>query len=193
MSKCRIAVLVSGNGTNLQALIDAIHKNEINGEIIIVISSNKNAYALTRAKNHNINSVYINKENNSTQENRDEFILEILKKNNINLIILAGFLKILGKELITTFSERIINIHPAIDKKYSGSGFYGMKIHKAVLLNHEKVSGVTIHFVDEGIDTGRIILKERVKIYNFDTEISLQKKIQKIEHKLIIQAVKFFC
>jgi phosphoribosylglycinamide formyltransferase-1 len=179
----KIAVLISGGGTNLQSIIDNVENGVINGEIKLVISNKSNAYGLERAKEHNIPAFFIEK------ENRNGKILEMLDVENIDLVILAGYLKILSSEIIKKYNKRIINIHPSLIPKYCGKGYYGEKVHKAVIENKEKYSGATVHFVDEGIDTGKILMQEKLEINENDDYKSLAKKILKIEHKILVKVV----
>lgn len=187
MRKVRIAVLVSGGGTNLQTLIDAIEKGDINGEIAAVISDRENAYAMERARKHGIKAVYIDW--NQLSEN----LLPELQKLNIELIVLAGFLSILDRELVKAYEGRIINIHPSLIPSFCGKGFYGEKVHKAALDYGVKVSGATVHFVDEGTDSGPIILQESVPVYIEDTIETLAARVLQVEHRLLPAAVGLFC
>lgn len=179
-----IAVFVSGSGTNLQAMID--QQNRYKSKICCVISNTKNAYALTRAKNHNIPSFIVSKKGAAGEEE----IIDILESFDINLIVLAGYLRILGPTLINKYKGQIINIHPSLLPKYGGAGFYGHFVHSAVLDNHEKFSGATVHFVEEGIDTGKIILQRSLKIATDETPESLQARIlADIEHYLLVDSI----
>lgn len=191
MSQLKIAVLVSGGGTNLQALIDNI--DTINAEIDVVISNKKDAYGLERARLNNIDAIYINpKDYQDTEAFNDEIIKELIKRN-IYLVVLAGYLKILSKKFIKDFKNRIINIHPSLIPSFCGKGFYGLKVHKEAIKYGVKISGATVHFVDEDADTGAIILQDTVCIDDNDTAETLQKKVLQIEHKLLPEAVKLFC
>ncbi|HOR85299.1 MAG TPA: phosphoribosylglycinamide formyltransferase [Bacillota bacterium] len=187
MRKIGIAVLVSGGGTNLQALIDSIQKGEINGEIVIVISDRENAYALERARKHGIKSVYIHR-NNCTEN-----LISELKEANAGLVVLAGFLSILDRELIKAYEGRIINIHPSLIPAFCGKGFYGERVHKAAVEYGVKISGATAHFVDEGTDSGPVILQETVPVYADDTAETLAARVLKVEHRLLPEAVGLFC
>ncbi len=191
MSQLKIAVLVSGGGTNLQALIDNI--DNINAEIDVVISNKKDAYGLERARLNNIDAIYINpKDYQDTEAFNDEIIKELIKRN-IDLVVLAGYLKILSKKFISSFKNRIINIHPSLIPSFCGKGFYGLKVHKEAIKYGVRISGATVHFVDEDADTGAIILQDTVCIDDNDTAETLQKKVLQIEHKLLPEAVKLFC
>jgi len=187
----KIAVLVSGGGTNLQALID--NQGNINGTIDIVISNKKDAYGLERARLNNIDALYINQKDYESVEAFNDEIINELTKRNIDLIVLAGYLKILSRSFINCFKNRIINIHPSLIPSFCGNGFYGLKVHEEAIKYGVKISGATVHFVDEEADTGAIILQDTVKIDNNDTAESLQKKVLQIEHKLLPEAVKLFC
>ncbi|MFA5528072.1 MAG: phosphoribosylglycinamide formyltransferase [Peptostreptococcales bacterium] len=188
MSKVKIAMMVSGGGTNMQAVIDAIEKGKIHGEIKVVISSNPKAYALERAKLHKIEAVYIGKEQSA--EEIKEKILQVLEEKEIELIVLAGYMSILDKTIIEQYKNRIINIHPSLIPSFCGKGFYGKKVHQAALDYGVKVTGATVHFVDEGIDTGKIIAQEAVCIKEDDTADSLAERVLEVEHKLLPLAIQ---
>ena len=187
MRKVRIAVLVSGGGTNLQTLIDAVEKGDINGEITAVISDNENAYALERARKHGIKAIYINR-----KQLAEKLIIE-LQKLDIELVVLAGFLSILDRKLVKAYEGRIINIHPSLIPSFCGKGFYGERVHKAALEYGVKVSGATVHFVDEGTDSGPIIFQEAVPVYFEDTSETLAARVLQVEHRLLPAAVGLFC
>jgi len=174
----KVAVCVSGGGTNLQAIIDAVENGTItNTEIKVVISNNKNAYALERAKNHNIEGICISPKD---YENRAEFnkaFLEKLDSYEVDLVVLAGFLVVIPPEMIAKYRNRIINVHPSLIPSFCGTGFYGLKVHEGALARGVKVTGATVHFVDEGTDTGPIILQKAVYIENGDTAEVLQKRV----------------
>ncbi|WDV46212.1 phosphoribosylglycinamide formyltransferase [Clostridiaceae bacterium M8S5] len=193
MSRVKIGVLVSGGGTNLQAIIDAIDNNNINAEIAVVISNKFGVYSLERAKKHSIESLVIDskKYNNIYQYNED--ILHEMKERGVELVVLAGYLKILTPNFIKEYKNRIINIHPSLIPSFCGGGYYGENVHKAVLKKGVKLTGATVHFVDEGTDTGPIVLQECVKISDHETLESLKKKVLKIEHKILVDAVKLYC
>lgn len=190
-----IVVLVSGGGTNLQALIDAQNSGNIpNGKITCVISSNPNAYALERAKNNNIETEVIRRKDFANFSDYDFALSELLKSKNADLIVLAGFMTILGHQVISNFENRIINIHPALIPSFCGEGFYGLKVHEAALEKGVKISGATAHFVTEECDAGPIILQDSVKILNDDTPEVLQKRImENVEWKILPKAVSLFC
>ncbi|HWQ30814.1 MAG TPA: phosphoribosylglycinamide formyltransferase [Negativicutes bacterium] len=183
----RMAVLVSGGGTNLQTLIDSIEKGEINGEIALVISDRENAYALERAKKHGIKTAFVDR------RQCGESLLEELKALDVELVVLAGFLSILGSEFVKAYEGRIINIHPSLIPAFCGKGFYGEKVHKAAVEYGVKISGATVHFVDEGTDSGPIILQESVPVYPEDTAEELAARVLKVEHRLLPEAVRLYC
>lgn len=173
-----IAVCVSGGGTNLQAIIDGIQKGSIkNTKIAGVISNNANAYALERAKNNGIPSFCISPKNFSAREAFNRAFLEKLDELNPDLIVLAGFLVILPEQMIKQYRNRIINIHPSLIPSFCGTGFYGLKVHEEALKRGVKITGATVHFVDEGTDTGKIIAQKAVEVKENDTPEILQKRV----------------
>ncbi len=184
-----IGVLISGGGTNLQSLIDNIENGYIKGEIKIVISNRKDAYGLIRAEKAGIEALYIDPSGLS-DKNYNKKIIEELEKRNIELVVLAGYLKILSKEFIQKYNKRIINIHPSLLPDFGGKGYYGDRVHKAVLESGKKVTGATVHFVDEGTDTGKIILQEKVEIKADDTVESLKARVLEVEHRLLVEAIR---
>ena len=180
-----IAVLVSGSGTNLQAIIDACEKNEINGKVKVVISNRKKAYGLERAKNHNIKALWIKDE--------DE-IIKTLQEEKIELIVLAGYLAIVSEKLINLYENKIINIHPSLIPSFCGSGFYGIHVHEHAFNRGVKVSGATVHFVSNVVDGGPIILQRAIDISDCNSPEEIQLKIlYNIEHKILVEAVKLYC
>lgn len=190
-----IAVLVSGGGTNLQALIDAQNRGEIsNGKITCVISSNPNAYALTRAENNNIPTEVIRRKDYSEFDEYDNALTNLLKSKNIDVVVLAGFMTILGSKVISAFENRIINIHPSLIPSFCGEGFYGLRVHEEALKKGVKVTGATAHFVNEICDGGPIIIQKAVEIQNGDTPEVLQKRVmEQAEWKILPKAVSLFC
>ena len=190
-----IAVFVSGGGTNLQALIDAQNRGEIkNGKITFVIASNDGAYALERAKKAGIPTAVVSRKSYSSKEEYDKAILAKLDGKNIDLIVLAGFLSILGKELVEKYANKIINIHPSLIPLFCGDGFYGKKVHTAVLASGMKVTGATAHFVNEITDGGAIILQKAVPIEQGDNEDILQYRVMRqAEWEILPKAVPLFC
>lgn len=189
-----IAVMVSGGGTDLQSVIDNIENGYIdNARIVLVISSKSDAYALERAKKHGINSIYIGKGNYEDQGKRTEAVIKALRAVKADLVVLAGYMSVLDSTIIEAFRNKIINIHPSLIPKYCGKGFYGSRVHEAVIAGKEKESGATVHFVDEGVDTGEIILQESVPVLSDDTPETLASRVLELEHRLLPEAVKMFC
>ncbi|KPU27046.1 phosphoribosylglycinamide formyltransferase [Caloranaerobacter sp. TR13] len=193
MSSVNIGVLISGSGTNLEALINSIDKGYINGKIKVVISNREDAYGLERAKKNLIEALYINRKEFNNDIEFDLKILDELENRQVELVVLAGYLKVLSKKFVNHYKNRIINIHPSLIPSFCGKGYYGERVHRAVLEYGVKITGATVHFVDEGADTGPIILQEAVIVDDNDTIDTLKEKVLKIEHKLLPMAVKLFC
>ncbi len=195
MGKARIAVLVSGGGTNLQALIDAQNSGIIqNGEICLVIANNANAYALQRAANANIATEVVLKKELGSQAAFEERIKQLLTEYKIDLIVLAGFMSILSESFTSCYPKRILNVHPSLIPSFCGEGFYGLRVHEAALSYGVKVSGATVHYVNEIPDGGEIILQKAVEILADDTPESLQKRImEQAEWKILPAAVEMVC
>lgn len=188
----KIAVLVSGGGTNLQAIIDAVESGAItNAQISVVISNNRNAYALERARAHGIPAVCISPRD---YENRDLFNEDFLRQLNaygVDLVVLAGFLVVIPEPMIKQYKNRIINVHPSLIPSFCGTGFYGLKVHEAALARGVKVTGATVHFVDEGTDTGPIILQKAVEVQPDDTPEVLQRRVmEQAEWKILPEAIR---
>ena len=174
----KVAVLVSGGGTNLQAILDAIDNGTItNAKVEVVISNNKNAYALERAKNHGIEALCISPKDYGTRDAFNKAFLEKLDDCQPDLIVLAGFFVVIPKQMIEKYRNRIINIHPSLIPSFCGTGYYGLKVHEGVLSRGVKVTGATVHFVDEGTDTGPIILQKAVEVEQDDTPEILQRRV----------------
>lgn len=188
-----IAVFISGNGSNLQSLINAVNSGEIKSKIKLVFSNKASAYGLTRARENGIDTFTLNRKDFDTNEQYDEKIYEVLKKYNIDVIVLAGYLLIVSEFLTKKYERKIINIHPSLIPSFCGKGYYGSKIHESVINSGVKVTGLTTHFVDAGVDTGPIIFQEVVKVENDDTAESIAKKVLEKEHSLIVKTVKAFC
>ena len=175
-----IAVLVSGGGTNLQALIDAQNNGVIkSGKIALIISSNENAYALERAKNVSIKSEVINKNDFNSEDEFDDALLNTLNENDINLVVLAGYMTILSSKVVKAFKNRIINVHPSLIPSFCGDGFYGLKVHEEALRRGVKVTGATVHFVTEICDGGPILAQKAVEVFDNDTPKTLQERVMK--------------
>lgn len=177
----RIAVLVSGGGTNLQSLIDARGEGFFRSKIVLVLSNREDAYGLVRARNADI-PAYV--------ATREEDLLRLLEEYKVDLIVLAGYLRILGKEFLKVYEGRIINIHPSLLPKHGGMGMYGIHVHEAVFAAGEEVSGASVHYVSEAVDAGEIILQEAVDIRGLSSPQEIQKKVLEVEHRILKQAVK---
>ena len=192
MSKIKIAVLVSGGGTNLQALIDSTKSGILrSGEISLVISNNESAFALERAKTAGIKTAVNTKKALGTQDAFEEKIIKTLKEEEIDLIVLAGFMSILSVKFTSRFDKRIINVHPSLIPSFCGKGFYGLKVHEAALEKGVKVTGATVHFVNEIPDGGEIIMQKAVDIKEGDTPEILQKRVmEEAEWKILPEAVE---
>ena len=187
-NKVNLAVLVSGGGTNLQALIDAQKSGIItSGEIKLVVSSSKNAYALKRAENAGIKTAICERKGFSQKEFEDN-ILNALEKEKIEVIVLAGFMSILSAEFVKRYPDRIINVHPSLIPSFCGEGFYGLRVHKAALDYGVKVTGATVHFVNEIPDGGKIIMQKAVEIKENDTPETLQKRVMENAEWIILPA-----
>ncbi|MCJ7856938.1 phosphoribosylglycinamide formyltransferase [Lachnospiraceae bacterium NSJ-143] len=188
----KIGVLVSGGGTNLQAIIDSIESGYIkNAEIVTVISSNPEAYALKRAEKHGISGICIRKRDFQGNEEFLKALEEHLESLGVELIVLAGFMTVLGKSFTEKYKNRIINIHPALIPSFCGDGFYGLKVHEAALEKGVKITGATVHFVNEETDGGPIILQKAVNVEDNDTPETLQRRVmEQAEWKIFPEAVK---
>ena len=181
----RIAVLISGSGTNLQSLIDAYLKKEINGEIALVVSNRKKAFGLERARNAGIEAMHIKDE---------DLLIKTLQEKKIDLIVLAGYLAIVTDKLIELYKNKIINIHPSLIPSFCGSGFYGIHVHEHAFDRGVKVSGATVHFVSNVVDGGPIILQKAIDISDCNSPEEIQQKIlYNVEHKILVEAVKLYC
>lgn len=188
----KAAVLVSGGGTNLQAIIDAKASGLIrNAEISLVISNNPSAYALTRAKNAGIKASCISPSEFDSREAFNKTLTDALIEAEIDLVVLAGFLVIIPYEMVEKFRNRIINVHPSLIPSFCGTGCYGLKVHEKALLRGVKITGATVHFVDEGTDTGPIILQKAVEVKDGDTAETLQKRVmEEAEWKILPEAIE---
>ncbi|MBS5284958.1 MAG: phosphoribosylglycinamide formyltransferase [Clostridiales bacterium] len=187
----RVGVLVSGGGTNLQAILDAIDQGTItNAQVEVVISNNQGAYALERARNHGIKALCISPKQFDTREAFNCALLEGLEEYNLDLIVLAGFLVTIPPAMIERYRNRIINIHPSLIPSFCGVGYYGLKVHEAALARGVKVTGATVHFVDEGVDSGPIILQKAVEVLPGDTPKLLQQRVmEEAEWKILPKAI----
>lgn len=187
----KIAVLVSGGGTNLQAIIDKIAEGVItNTEIAVVISNNKNAYALERAKQAGVEAVCVSPKDYENREQFNQEFLKTLDSYQVDLVVLAGFLVVIPPAMIQKYESRIINIHPSLIPSFCGTGYYGLKVHEGALARGVKVTGATVHFVDEGTDTGPIILQKAVEVQNGDTPEILQRRVmEQAEWEILPRAI----
>ena len=187
----RIAVMVSGGGTNLQAIIDGVKDKTItNTQIAAVISNNANAYALTRAKENGIPAYCVSPKDYATRDEFNKALIGTIDSYNLDLIVLAGFLVVLPEELINKYRNRIINIHPSLIPSFCGNGFYGLHVHEKALERGVKITGATVHFVDEGTDTGPIIYQKAVEVLEGDTPEILQKRVmEQAEWKILPRAI----
>ena len=187
----KIGVLVSGGGTNLQAVLDAIESGQIAAaEVKVVISNNQNAYALKRAKNHGIDAFCISPGDFRERQAFNNALLEKVDEYGLDLIVLAGFLVTIPPAMVQKYRNRIINIHPSLIPSFCGKGYYGLKVHEAVLERGVKITGATVHYVDEGTDTGPILLQKAVEVWEGDTPESLQKRVmEEAEWKILPQAI----
>lgn len=193
--KAKIAVLVSGGGTNLQALIDAQNSGIItSGKIELVISNNADAYALARARNAGIKTFTVLKKQLGSQEAFEDGIISILDENGIDLIVLAGFMSILSAEFTSRYEKRILNVHPSLIPSFCGEGFYGLRVHRAALEKGVKVTGATVHFVNEIPDGGKIIMQKAVEVEEGDTPETLQRRVMENAEWIILpKAVEKVC
>ena len=187
----RVGVLVSGGGTNLQAVLDAIDSGEIqNAEVKVVISNNKSAYALERAKNHGIDALCISPKEFESRTQFHEELLSKIDEYHLDLIVLAGFLVTIPEAMIQKYRNRIINIHPSLIPSFCGTGYFGLKVHEAALARGVKITGATVHYVDEGTDTGPIILQKAVEVKEGDTPGELQRRVmEEAEWVILPQAI----
>jgi phosphoribosylglycinamide formyltransferase-1 len=186
----RISVLVSGGGTNLQAVIDGIEDGSIrDAKVVRVISGNPNGYALERARKHSIKAIVVGKADYPDPGERTKAIIAALDEAETDLVILAGYMNILEPSLIEAYRGKIINIHPSLIPRFCGEGFFGKRVHEAVLAAGEKESGATVHYVDEGVDTGPVIIQETVPVIAGDTAETLAARVLETEHKILRKAV----
>lgn len=187
----KMAVLVSGGGTNLQAIMDAMDKGEItNAEIAVVISNNANAYALERAKQRGIEAICVSPKAYASRAEFNQALLETIQSYDVELVVLAGCLVVIPEIMVKAYPNKIINIHPALIPSFCGTGYYGLKVHEGVLERGVKVTGATVHFVDEGTDTGPIILQKAVEVHQGDTPEILQRRVmEEAEWKIMPKAI----
>jgi phosphoribosylglycinamide formyltransferase-1 len=192
MKKLNLVVLASGGGTNLQAIINNIEAGKLNAQIKAVISNNSKAGALERARNHNTPAIHLSHKQFATPEEFDEKLLSILKENETDFLVLAGYMKMLSPTVVRTYKNRILNIHPALLPSFGGSGMYGIHVHEAVIKAGVKVTGVTVHIVDEIYDHGAIVMQKTVPVLDDDTPESLAERVLKVEHQTYSEALQLF-
>jgi phosphoribosylglycinamide formyltransferase-1 len=192
MKKMNLVVLASGGGTNLQAIIDNIEAGKLDAQIKAVISNNSKAGALERARNHNIPDVHLSHKQFSTPEEFDQKLLSVLKENETDLVILAGYMKMISPTVIRKYKNKIINIHPALLPAFGGKGMYGIYVHEAVIESGVKVTGVTVHTVDEVYDHGPILYQKCVPVLPDDTPESLQQMVLPHEHEAYSKVIQLF-
>lgn len=188
-----VCVFASGSGSDFQSIIDGVKQGLINAEIKLLVASKPDIYAITRAVEAGIPYVVFSKSDYESTEKMYDALIPLLKEKNIDLIVLVGYLTVLTPNIVSAFRGKIINIHPSLIPAYCGNGFYGMRVHRAVIENKEKFSGATVHFVDEGTDTGEIIAQEKVEVYPSDTPESLQARVLELEHRLLPETVAKLC
>lgn len=190
----KIAVFISGSGSDMQSVIDGCESGYIDGKVVCVVASKEGIYGLERAEKHGIDSaVFALKDYDRDCVKRDEAIIDYIAAHDIDLIVLAGYLGIVSEKLVSAYRGRMINIHPSLIPHHCGKGMYGLKVHASVLASGDKVSGATVHYVDEGTDTGDIIVQQRVKVMDGDTPETLQARVLETEHQLLPYAVRFLC
>ena len=188
MGKLRIGVLASTRGTDMQAIIDEIEKGKLNAELVCVVSDRRDAYALKRARKHGIEAIYLNPKGLSKEE-YDRRLIQILDERDVDLVLLIGYKRFLTKLFIDRFRNRIMNIHPSLLPAFPG---WDLDVHKSVLDYGVKITGCTLHFVDENIDAGPIILQKAVPVYDDDTPESLKERVQKAEQEIILEGIRLF-
>ena len=191
----RVAVLVSGGGTNLQAILESERRGENpNGQVALVVASKPGVYALERAKNFGVPGVVVRRKDYATAEEFDAALLNVLREHHIDLVVLAGFLSVLGPSVISAYPDRILNVHPSLIPSFCGPGFYGLRVHEAALERGVKVTGATVHFVNEVCDGGPILLQKAVEVQPGDTPETLQKRVMvEAEWQLLPKAIAMVC
>jgi len=187
--KLRLGILASHGGTNAQAIIDACREGRLDAELRVLISNNSSSPALERARQAGVHAVHLSSRTHPDPDRLDEAILETLVSRGVNLVVLAGYMKRLGPATLSYFRGRIVNIHPALLPKFGGQGMYGIRIHEAVIAAGERVSGVTIHLVDENYDTGPILAQRQVPVMAGDTAAALAERVLAVEHELYVETL----
>ena len=192
MSKINLGVLASGRGSNLQSIIDAAEEGELDAQVRIVISNNSKAYALERARNHNIPALHLSHKQFETADEFDSALIETLRNHEVELVILAGYMKLISPKVCEAYRNRILNIHPALLPSFGGKGMYGIHVHEAVIESGAKVSGLTVHIVDEQYDHGPIVLQKTVPVQDDDNPETLAARILPEEHNMYSKAIQLF-
>lgn len=190
MKDLRIGFFSSHGGTNMQAIVNAFKEGKLTGKPCVVISNNPDSLALVRAKSEGIPSYYRSQKTHPDSDELDSEILNILKKHSVNIIVLVGYMKKIGKRVLEEYRGRILNIHPALLPKYGGRGMYGNRVHEAVLANKEKVTGVTIHIINEEYDNGTILNQCKIPVYDDDTVDTLSKRVLQKEHEIFVETLQ---
>lgn len=188
----QLGVLASGNGTNLQAIFDAIDDGRLQARVTVVISNHHDAYALERARQHGVPAIHLSRKQFPTAEEFNRSFLELLRKHGVDLIVLAGYMKLIDSSIVQAYRHRMLNIHPALLPAFGGKGMYGMHVHEAVIESGAKVSGVTVHMVDEQFDHGPIVMQQAVEVLDTDTPETLAARILPEEHRLYPRAIQLF-
>lgn len=189
MKKLRVGVLASHGGTNLQSIIDSCQSNSISAQVVVVISNNSDSGALKRAKKHGIDAVHLSNKHFPDDTDLDNAIVKILREHDVDVVCLAGYMKKRGANFLRAYKNRVLNIHPALLPKFGGKGFFGTRVHEAVLAAGEKESGVTVHLVDEQYDHGRILAQRKVPVLPDDTPETLAARVLKEEHKIYSEVI----
>ncbi|WP_198407760.1 phosphoribosylglycinamide formyltransferase [Thermotoga profunda] len=192
MNILKVGILASGNGTNLQTIIDKSEKKELPVRVVVVISDKPDAYALQRASKHSIPTFVVKPRDFADKVSYEQKMIDILKSHDVELVVLAGFMKILSPHFIGAFRNRIINIHPSLIPAFCGKDFYGMKVHQAVIDSGVKITGATVHFVDENVDAGPIIIQKAIEVKDNDTAETVALKVHQIEHQILPEAIRLF-
>ena len=190
--KKAIVVFASGTGSNFKNIVEKIKFNNLNAEVVLLVSNNSNCNAITFAKKNSINTFIYNSKKYPTDSNQD-ILLKKIKQYEVDLILLAGYMKKISKNLVKNYKNKILNIHPSLLPKYGGKGFYGMKVHEAVYANKDKKTGATVHFVDEGYDTGPILIHRAINLKSGEKPSIISAKVLKLEHQIYYKSVRLFC
>ncbi len=187
-----MGILASGNGSNFQKIVDESEKGELPAKVVVLLSDRSDAFVLQRARNHQIPTYVVKPRDFSSQEEYEEKMIEILNQHCVQLVVLAGFMKILSPRFIRAFKDKVINIHPSLIPAFCGKGFYGMKVHQAAIEYGVKISGATVHFVNEDVDAGPIIIQKAVLVSDDDTPETLAEKVHRVEHEILPEAIRLF-